>query len=714
MKNDLFFKAAAKAHSSWFFKFLKWLAIVCVWGALALTAVVIWFGYDLPPIEEITRLNREPHILIKDRNGIILGSYGTFYSRSIELDKLKPHVVQALLATEDRRFFYHWGIDPIGTGRALLRNISARGVVQGGSTITQQLARNFFENKKLYTYKDRSLKHKIQEALLAIRLEMHFTKQEILTMYLNRVYLGANATGLDAASVRYFGHSAYDLTLYEAAILVGMLKGPSRYSPVANYERSESRAKRVLENMVEEGFITKEDAATAMALPSPLEVSKEQQFMCRYFADWIMSCLPEVLPNIQEDIEIITTIDTNIQNIAQKEAVKVMRARGNKVHASQLALMCANKDGEILAMLGGVDYHKSAYNRATQAKRQPGSSFKFFTFLAALEEGYTPNSKISDYAMEIGGWKASNYKHKAQGEVSVRTGFAKSINAVTVRLAASIGLKRVLRLAKKLGVTSPLPQNYSVVLGSGEVSLLELTGAYLVTLTEGHPKEPYGIRKILNKQGKVLYEHHTEASEACVSGEAVDEMRSIMESVLEYGTGRRAKLEDALHEQHVCGGKTGTSQRYRDVWFIGFVDDIMTGIWLGNDNERPMKKPEDGWPTLYMWKAFNQRLLKYLKDPKAEDWGKEDPEPQVATANPNETEAQNEDEASEEEEDGDDEEEEEEDEDEEDDTIEEHKESGKKSTSSNAMSPPQAVQKKPVAPEVEEKMIKDLLSDIVP
>lgn len=699
MKTEYFSRPPGKRRFRIFFWIIKWLIILSAWGTLGLCAVVIWFGYDLSPIEEITKLDRDPHILIKDRHGNILGSYGNFYSHTLDIKKLKPHVVHALLATEDRRFFYHWGIDPIGTIRALLRNINAHGVVQGGSTITQQLARNFFENKKMYTYKDRSLQHKIQEAILAVRLEMNFSKEQILTMYLNRVYLGANATGLDAASLRYFGHSAYDLTLYETAILIGMLKGPSRYSPVVNYERSESRAKRVLENMVNEGFITKEDAATAMALPSPLEVSKEKQAMCRYFTDWIMTCLPEILPDVCEDIEIITTIDANIQSIAQTEALKVIHERGAKTNTSQMALVCSNAHGEILAMLGGMDYGKSAYNRATQAKRQPGSSFKFFTFLAALEEGYDPDYKISDYALEIGGWKASNYKHKAQGEVSLRTGFAQSINAVAVRLAASIGLKRVIRLAKKLGIKSPLPHNYSIILGSGEVNLLEMTGAFLVTLTEGNLTHPYGVKKILNKQGKVLYQHPGSVEASCVSGEAIQEMRSMMSSTIQYGTARRAKLESPLSQGIPSGAKTGTSQRYRDVWFIGFAGPIMTGIWCGNDNERPLHKPKDGWPTVHLWKAFNDRLLTYFKDPNAEDWQKETPLPRVE-----EPEEDSEDIEQETEQEGDEEENEDESEDESEDEDEKNTKTDKQKVDPQKKTPPPS--------QSEDELIRDILSNI--
>ncbi|PPE03363.1 transglycosylase domain-containing protein [Holospora curviuscula] len=727
MKEERFFKSPSKRRYRWVLSITKWFFILSVWGSLALGAVIIWFGYDLPSIEDITKLHRDPHILIKDRQGNILGSYGNFYGTTINVKKMKPYLVQALLATEDRRFFYHFGIDPIGTIRALLRNIKANGVIQGGSTITQQLARNFFESKKLYNYKDRSLKHKIKEAILAVKLEMKFTKEQILTMYLNRVYLGANVTGLDAASLHYFGHSACDLTLYESAILIGMLKGPCRYSPVSHYERSESRAKRVLQNMVEEGFITQEDAATAMALPSPLEVSKKKQSMCRYFTDWVITCLPELLEDVKEDIEIITTIDLNIQSIAQKEVFNVMRTRGSKVHASQMALVCTKASGEILAMLGGMNYAKSAYNRATQAKRQAGSSFKFFTFLASLDEGYDPDYLISDYPIEVGGWRASNYKHKARGEVTIRTGFAQSINAVAVRLATSIGLKRVIRLAKTLGISSELPRNYSLVLGSGEVTLLDMTGAYLVTLNEGKSVRPYGIEKIVNKQGKILYQHLKCNTAPCVSKEAIQEMRSLMHSVVEEGSGRKAKLHSDLGDTIPCGGKTGTSQRYRDVWFIGFAGSIMTGIWCGNDNEKPMEKPSDGWPTVHAWRAFNERLLEYFKNPKAENWQKEeftegleqiDEESTLFTKDKDTSQEQvrNEDDEDEDDEENDEDEDEEDDENDQDDAKRENEK-----TKSSA--PPSAV---PVSPSsspslsshsskknpTEEELIKEILSNM--
>ena len=730
MKEERLFKPNPKRRYYIIFGTVKWFLILGVWSGLALGAIIIWFGYNLPNVDDITKLYRDPHIIIKDRHGNILGSYGNFYGTSVDVKKMKPYLIQALLATEDRRFFYHFGIDPIGTIRALLRNLKANGVIQGGSTITQQLARNFFESKKLYSYKDRSLKNKIQEAILAVQLELKFTKEQILTMYLNRVYLGANVTGLDAAALHYFGHSACDLTLYEAAILIGMLKGPCRYSPMVHYERSEARAKRVLQNMVEAGFITQEDAATAMALPSPLGTSKKKQSMCRYFTDWIITCLPELLENVQEDIEIVTTIDLNVQSIAQQEILKVMKTRGSKVQASQMSLVCTKASGEILAMLGGMDYEKSAYNRVTQAKRQAGSSFKFFTFLASIEEGYDADYLISDYPIEVGGWKASNYKHKARGEVSIRTGFAQSINAVAVRLATSIGLKRIIRLAKTLGISSELPRNYSLVLGSGEVTLLEMTGAYLVTLNEGKVVHPYGIAKILNKQGKILYQHQPSNAEPCVSQESIKEMRSLMQSVVEEGSGRKANLRSNLSENVPCGGKTGTSQRYRDVWFIGFAGPIMTGIWCGNDNEKPMKKPNDGWPTVHAWKAFNERVLEYFHNPKAENWQKEEAlefsdqeeDDKISDSkNPQEEQANHQLRNEEDDEDDEDDEDEEDEEDEDDEDDESHKTRSSSRTKSvlvppsasasvpnSAKSKPSQQAKKPT----EEELIKEILSNI--
>lgn len=705
MKNHpLLFKKKINKRFSPLKAFFKWLGLAFIWGALGLFAVVLWFGYDLPNLEELAKLPRQPSITIWDRNGVVIGTYGDFYGQPIIASRLKKHVVNALLATEDRRFFYHFGIDPIGLLRAFSRNVSAGTVVQGGSTITQQLARNFFESKKLYSYKDRSLKHKIKEALLSLLIESRFTKDQILTMYLNRVYMGAGAIGLDAAAMRYFGHSAYDLTLYEAAIIVGLLKGPSRYSPASNYERSEERAQRVLKAMVEEKFITPQEASAAMALPSPLEMeSGPKNTMARYFSDWIIDRLPLVLEVPNEDLDIITTLESPVQKIAQKQMNAVMQNYGKACQASQSSLVAMKPDGAIVAMLGGIDYRQSCFNRATQAHRQAGSSFKFFVFLAALEDGYSPDSMIDDRTFYIGNWKAGNYKYHSSGSISMRNALAQSVNSVAVRLACSVGIRKVMKMAKDLGISSPLPRNYTLALGSGGVTLLEMTGSWGCLLNEGCKVTPYGVLMIKNKQGKVLYQHKTATSDPVLSQESVDQMRSMMTSVVDYGSGRKARLSDGRK----AAGKTGTSQKYRDFWFIGMTSDLVTGVWCGNDNEKPMVKTTQGWPSLHLWKQFNEAVYKYYKDPSNPIWEEGGLDPSATPAKEAsgapkpQQEVDSSEEANEEE---DDEEEEEE---------EEKSEENNEATDSQKKTPAKnSVQQEPRPPKTEDQMIDDLVVDL--
>lgn len=589
-----------------------------IWVTLFIFGIILWFGSDLPDLEDLAKLARRPSVVIYDEQGVALASYGIFYGTPIRAEELPAHVIHALLAIEDRRFYNHFGVDPIGMIRAFISNMRAGGIVQGGSTITQQLSKNFLQSKKIFTHFDRSYKRKICEALLSFQIEHRFTKNQILTMHLNRVYMGAGAWGLDAAALKYFGRHAKDLGLYESAVLMGLLKAPSRYSPARNQELSEARAKQVLQAMVESGFISQKAAITAMAMPVPLEIGM-QQHSARYFTDWIMDQLYELVDNHTEDLEIVSTLQLSVQRIAERQALKVMAEHGTKWKAEQMALVAMNHDGAIKAMVGGMNYQQSPYNRVTKAIRQPGSIFKYFVYLAALEDGYSPDYLIDDTPVTLGGWRAKNFKYKSKGETTLKDGFALSINAVAVRLAVGVGLSKIIAMARRLGINSPITKNYTLALGTSGVSLLEMTGAFAAMDNNGYKVTPYGIKLIRSRNGEILYKYkdvQTESPE--IDEETLKEMRDLLANVINYGTGRRAQIPSVS-----VLGKTGTSnkgQDDRDVWFIGIIPNLITGVWAGCDNEKAMTHLASGSPALHLWKNFTVTYLRYLKNPNLPEW----------------------------------------------------------------------------------------------
>ncbi len=620
-----------KSKKSFFKPLLKWFALMCIWGALFLSGIVLWFGSELPDIEELSKLPRHPSILVFDNRNQILASYGDLYGNPIRAEELPPHVVNALLAIEDRRFYHHWGIDPIGMVRAFKRNMEAGGVVQGGSTITQQLAKNFLQSKKIYSYQDRSLKRKISEAILAFRIERKFTKNQILTMHLNRVYMGSGTWGIDAAAMRYFGKHAKELGLYESSVLMGLLKAPSRYSPASNHERSEGRAQQVLQAMVEAGFISQEAAVAAMAMPVPLAMNT-QKHSARYFTDWITEQLPELIDTGSEDLEVFTTLDLPMQRIAERRAVEIMKSKGAQWGAQQIALVSMNPEGAVKAMVGGTQYKGSPFNRATRSLRQAGSTFKYFVFLTALEEGYTPGSVVDDTPVVIGDWKPKNFRHKARGGMSLREALARSVNAVSIRLAMDVGVSKVISMARRLGISSPLPRNLTLALGTGGVTLLEMTGAFAAVAHEGHKVKPYGIRMVRNRKGQVLYQHKSMASEQVIDDESLEEMKEMLEGVVDYGSGRLAKIPSVP-----IMGKTGTSNKGkddRDLWFIAMTENLVTGVWSGCDDEKAMPHQNGGSPALHLWREYNSDVIRYMKNPSLPEWELESSDAPVSVEKP--------------------------------------------------------------------------------
>lgn len=579
---------------------LKWCFILLIWFSFFGGTVVLWYGYDLPDITKLQQTERRPSLTILAKDGTKLATYGDLHSQMVDIKSLPPHVVQAFLAIEDHRFYTHFGVDLIGLVRAIWINYRAGHVVQGGSTITQQLAKNFLQSQGLYGVSDRSLRRKIQEALLAIWLEHKFTKDQILTIYLNRVYLGSGTFGLSAASQHYFGKQPKDLTLYEAAVIAGLLKAPSKYSPSNNPQLADERASQVLENMVREGFISEDLKEASLALASST-ADNFRGSAIRYFTDWIVDILPSYIDTADKDLVITTTLDPKLQSLAETQLQNVMEERREVTKVSQMALVSMTPEGAIRALIGGANYKKSQFNRVTQALRQPGSSFKLILYLAALEAGMNPMSRVSDLPIRIGSWNPRNYKYQPRGQITLQDGMAYSVNTVSVRLAQQLGLSRIIQTARRLGIKSPLPNNLTIVLGTGEITPLELTAVYAVIARNGLSVEPYAILKVTNLEGQVLYRYQAPRPQRLVDAAVVRSLTQMMQAVISYGLGRKAAIG------RPAVGKTGTTQLDKDAWFIGFTPELVTGVWAGNDDNASMD-PKKGSPSVKLWQLFMSQI----------------------------------------------------------------------------------------------------------
>lgn len=580
--------------------FLKWGSVAFIWCVFMGGALILWFSYDLPDITKLQQTERRPSITILAKDGTKLATYGDLHGDMVTIKALPPHVIHALLSIEDRRFYDHFGIDLIGLMRAMWVNFRAGHVVQGGSTLTQQLAKNFLQSEKLYSLSDRSFRRKIQEALLALWLEHKFTKNQILTIYLNRAYLGAGTFGLAAASHHYFGKNPKNLTVYEAAVLAGLLKAPSKYSPQTNPHLADQRAAQVLESMVKEGHL-REDLKEALLLTASTATQTFKGSAVRYFTDWIVD-LVEAHENLaNKDLIVTTTLDPDLQHLAEMKVTQVMEEKEKSAHVSQLALVSMTAEGAIQALVGGTNYRKSQFNRATQALRQPGSAFKLVLYLAALEAGLSPQDYVCDLPIRFGKWVPRNYKYQPRGEIPLAEAMALSVNTVSVRLAHQLGVPRIINTARRLGIKGPLPQDLTIVLGTGETTLVDLTSAYATIANGGFRVIPYAITQITDREGRVLYTHQPPPWERVVNSEVAQTLTSMLQGVMQYGTGRRAAVPG------FCAGKTGTSQMHRDSWLIGFTSALITGTWAGNDDNTPMK-PEAGSPAARLWHLYMENV----------------------------------------------------------------------------------------------------------
>ena len=569
-------------------KAIKWLFLIFIWLVLFLSIAVTWSLLNLPETESI-KISRQPSITFLDKQGRIIASYGDIYGQSIQYSDLPKNLINAVIVTEDKRFFFHPGVDLKGIARAAYVNLKARRIVQGGSTITQQLAKNLFLTP------ERSFTRKLHELILSFWLEMRFSKEQLLSIYLNRVYLGSGTYGVQAASEKYFNKKVEELNLYECALIASLLKAPSKYNPISNQKLSRERTAKVLENMRRNNLISKKKVDAAKLSNKEYDKFTSAPKSTRYFIDWLLPRVKSYLGEINEDLIIRTTLDVKLQEIAENS---VNTITSKYTSADQSALVALDLKGGVMAMVGGRDYGDTQFNRATQAQRQPGSAFKLFVYLAGLKEGYGPKDEIIDSEININGWSPKNYKKEYLGEISLRDAFSKSINTVAVKLSENIGRENVIKMARSLGISSPIINSPSLALGTSEVNLLELTAAYDVLANKGNGVFVHGIRSIENKERKTLFIRKGNGPGKVLDTGLVSTMTRMMENTIEVGTGKNAKLN------RPAAGKTGTSQSLRDAWFIGFTSDLVVGVWFGNDDDSPMKNITGGTAPAILWSDF--------------------------------------------------------------------------------------------------------------
>jgi penicillin-binding protein 1A len=575
---------------AWFLA--KWSTVGAIWTGFFALLFLAWCAYDLPGPERLNELRRQPSVSLLAADGSLIASYGDLYGDSVRLKDLPPYLPAAVLATEDRRFYDHFGVDLRGVARALYVNIREGDMVQGGSTVTQQVAKNLFLTP------ERSLHRKGQEMLLALWLERTFTKDQILELYLNRVYFGAGTYGVDAAANKYFGRSARDVTIYQAAMLAGLLKAPSRFNPFNDKALAKARAELVIRNMVAAGQLTEAEASAISESSGPSMSAQASNQIGQHFADWVIDQVSSYVGYADQDLVVQTTLDPALQHQAEQTLVRVLAEHGGAMKASQGALISMRPDGAVLAMVGGTDYRGSQFNRATQALRQPGSAFKAFVFLAAFENGFVPGNLMVDGPIRIGNWSPGNYQGRYYGKVTLRDAFARSMNSVAVQLSERVGRAKVIDTAHRLGITEPMDTTAAIALGVSETTLLEMTGAYATFANQGNGVWPFGIERIAARDGTVLYERQGSGPGAVASGPAIRKMLDVMAATVEDGTARKAKIDRPVY------GKTGTSQNFRDAWFIGLTRDMVTGVWVGNDDNAPMDKVTGGTLPVMIWHDF--------------------------------------------------------------------------------------------------------------
>jgi penicillin-binding protein 1A len=585
---------------------LKGLVYAALLGLLALVVAVAVAAAYLPSYSELTkRSDLGQMVRVRAANGQVLVSLGPSFGKWLPYDQIPPEMRAAMISVEDRRFRSHIGIDPLGLGRAIVSAVVKNHRVSATSTITQQLARNIFLTN------NRSFGRKIKEAVLALALERKFSKDQVLELYLNRVYFGGGAYGIDAASRKFFGHSADHLSLAEAAIIAGLVKAPSNYAPTADAEAARRRSNVVLKTMVDNGFITAADAAAVDPAAVRIQQTTNQNSV-RYFTDWALPQLDTLIDQTTDPIDVWTTLDPGMQ-VAADRAV-----RANAPAGAQGALVALDRDGAVRAMIGGKDYVSSIYNRATQAERQPGSAFKLFVYLSALESGMKPTDTIVDEPVTIDGWSPRNSNRTNLGPVSLREAFSRSINTISAKIGAQLGFSTIADMARRFGITTPISTFPSMVLGSSDVRLIDMTRAFASVANKGVAVTPYGIRRVVTADGRMLYQHDSDEERVLVAPWVAAEMTDLLQSAVLSGTGRAAQIGRPV------AGKTGTTTSNKDGWFIGFSSGLTTGVWMGRDDAKRVGGLQGGTAPA---RAFHDFMTAAVANRPVEQFDTEVPQP---------------------------------------------------------------------------------------
>ncbi len=586
-------KRQRKPFSLWrlFGKLFYWLTTLGVVAAICVAGIVYYYWMQMPASTTWKVPDRPANIRIVAADGQMMSNRGKMGGEAVSLAELPQYVPAAFIAIEDKRFYSHFGIDVMGLGAVALESLKARHVTRGASTLTQQLAKNLFLTP------DQTLGRKVQEALLAVWLEHNYSKDEILELYLNRVFFGNNATGIEAASQTYFGKSARNLSLGEAAVLAGSMQAPSRLNPKGNPAVVEARQKLVLQAMADQGYITAAESKAATIDPNE-KIRTKVAGSESYVADWVEQLVQSYVGDVKDDIVVYTTINWDLQKEAEFLVKEAVTEQGPKYHFTQGALVAVDTDGAVRAVVGGADYTQSQYNRAVTSRRQPGSTFKPFVYMAAMEKGYTPDTIAQDAPININGWSPSDADNKFMGPITLRQALAYSRNTVAAQLAWNVGPDKVVEVAQRLGISSPLQAVPSIALGTQEVSLLELTSAYAPFANGGNGVIASVITRIETAQGKVLYDAVPAGPGQVISPTVVGEMNDMLSTALDIGTGKHAHLSGWQ-----IGGKTGTSQKARDALFVGFTSRMVTGVWLGNDDDTATTLAGGTVPT-QIWSDF--------------------------------------------------------------------------------------------------------------
>lgn len=571
-----------KASKNFFKSIFKWCLLLSIWIATFGALAMFYYLHDLPSLADLEAESGKQVIEINYDNGNRITNRGEIYTNKIHYYQLPHNLINAVISTEDRRFFNHHGVDIFGIIRAFYVNHRAGRIVQGGSTITQQLA------KMLFLDSNRTLKRKVQEVLLAFQLERNFTKEQILAFYLNRAYFGSGNYGVENAAKNYFGKTVARLNLNECAILAGVLKAPSRYSPKSNLKDSLARAQIVLKGMIDAGYLDEENFFEIVQ-DANLRANSSQKL---YFSDYVYNQYKDFLNKRQEKekiIKITTTLNEEIQEKIEESLNDFIAKNLKKLGKSQISVIVMAKDGAILGLVGGKDYQESQFNRAIYAKRQSGSAFKSFVYLAAFENGYKINDVFEDKKINLGNWLPDNYNSKYLGEVTLRKAFADSLNSVAIQLSQKVGIAKIAKTARNCGISSKIAKDDSTIaLGTSEVSLLELVASYATIANDGRPVIPYSIIKIQDASGNEIYSRSSSGFNSLFAESSIIDIKKALRLVVEEGTGKNADIADNIY------GKTGTSQNFQDAWFIGFDDDYVMGVWMGNDDNSPTNKITGG------------------------------------------------------------------------------------------------------------------------